>query len=343
MLQPIAAMEGRPRLIVTGVEGVLGGNLALALSERFSVLGLYHRRAIMLDGCRTAAWRPEDKADWEATIRRESPCWIVHCGPLARSSWEVLPEIPDGTREGRFWAALARLAARLEARLTVLTTDAVFAGPRMFHAEDSPATGCRPLGRAAIEAERCLKGLAHVLLVRTHAYGWGPPGEEDGPVERIWNSLVGGGRQPLEVDRHATPILAAELAELLAEACRCRLTGLCHMAGAERVTPHQFARQLARAFGIAADFPAASPGEKGDRRLLCEAPGGPLRQKVPVPLSPAGPLDETSLDTARARQWLGRPMPMLREGLDRLVQQARNGYRSRLRACGAVIVRGRAA
>jgi len=115
------------------------------------------------------------------------------------------------------------------------------------------------------------------------------------------------------------------------------------MAGAERVTPHQFARQLARAFGIAADFPAASPGEKGDRRLLCEAPGGPLRQKVPVPLSPAGPLDETSLDTARARQWLGRPMPMLREGLDRLVQQARNGYRSRLRACGAVIVRGRAA
>jgi dTDP-4-dehydrorhamnose reductase len=348
MLQPIAAMEGRPRLIVTGVEGVLGGNLALALSEWFSVLGLYHRRAIMLDGCRTAAWRPEDKADWQATIRRESPCWIVHCGPLARSSWEVLPEIPDGTREGRFWAALARLAARLEARLTVLTTDAVFAGPRMFHAEDSPATGCRPLGRAAIAAERCLKGLAHVLLVRTHAYGWGPPGE-DGPVERIWNSLVGGGRQPLEDDRHATPILAADLAELLAEAYRRRLTGLCHMAGAERVTPHQFACQLARAFGIAADFPAASPGEKGDRRLLPERPSGCFAQKAPVPFFPvipffpAGPLDETSLDTARARHWLGRPMPMLREGLDRLVQQARNGYRSRLRACGPVSALGRAA
>ena len=318
MSQPIAALEDRPRLIVTGVEGTLGGNLALALSERFSVLGLYHGRAISLDGCRTAPWQPDDPADWQATIRRESPRWIIHCGPLARSSWEVLPEIPDGTREGRFWGALARLAAELEARLTVLTTDAVFAGPRMFHAEPSPAASRRPLGRAAIEAERYLGEFPQVLLARTHAYGWSPPGEEGGLVGRIWTSLVEGRREPLEVDRHATPILVADLAELLLEAHRRRLTGLCHLAGAERSTPHQFARRLARAFGLAADFPAASAGE-------------------------TGPLDETSLATGLARQSLGRPMPMLCEGLDRLVRQAHNGYRSRLRARSPLLPVQRAA
>jgi dTDP-4-dehydrorhamnose reductase len=315
MSQPNAVLEGRPRLIVTGVEGTLGGNLALALSERFSVLGLYHRRAIWLDGCRTAPWRPDDKPDWQATIRREAPCWIVHCGPLARSSWDASPEIPDGSREGRFWAALARLAGSLEARLTVLTTDAVFAGPRMFHIEDSPAAGRRPLGRAAVEAERYLKESLHVLLVRTHAYGWSPPGDEAGLVERVWSSLVHGGREPLEVDRHATPILAADLAELLVCAYRRRLTGLCHVAGAERTTPRQFARQLARAFGIAGDFPAAD----------------------------AGSLDETTLATERARQGLDHPMPMFREGIGRLVQQARTGYRRRLRTSGPLHPLGRAA
>jgi dTDP-4-dehydrorhamnose reductase len=314
MSQPIASLDGRPRLIVTGVEGTLGGNLALSLSERFSVLGLYHQRAISLDGCRTAPWLPDDEADWQATICRESPCWIIHCGPLARSSWEVLPEIPDGTREGRLWVALTRLAARLEVRLTVMATDAVFAGPRMFHAEHSPAVSRHPLGRAAIEAERYLKQSPQVLLARTHAFGWSPPGEEAGLVERIWTSLVGGGREPLEVDRYATPILAADLAELLFCAYRRRLTGLFHVAGAERITPHQFARQLARAFGLPPDFAAAD----------AEAPDGD-----------AGAPDETSLATRRARQWLRRPMPMLREGLQRLVQQARNGYRSRLRACAA--------
>jgi dTDP-4-dehydrorhamnose reductase len=355
MSQPIAALEDRPRLIVTGVEGTLGANLALALSERFSVLGLHHRRAISLDGCRTAPWRPEDEADWKATIQRGAPCWIIHCGPLARSSWEVLAEIPDGTREGRLWVALARLAARLDAELTVLATDAVFAGPRMFHAEDSPAASRRPLGRAAIEAERYLGQSPQVLMVRTHAYGWSPPGEEPGLVERIWTSLVSGGLEPLEVDRHATPILAADLAELLLEAYRRRLTGLYHVAGAERTTPQQFARQLARAFGL----PAASPGEKEDRRLLpgptfgrCP-PDRPsvgarcVAQKASVPFFPsageAGPLDESSLATGRARQALGRPMPMLREGLDRLVQQARTGYRSRLRARGPLDPLGRAA
>ncbi len=322
MSHPTTSPGGRPRLIVTGVEGTLGANLALALSERFSVLGLYHRRAISLDGCRTAPWRPDEPADWKATICRESPCWIIHCGPLARNSWEVLAEIPDGAREGRFWVALARLAARLEAELTVLATDAVFAGPRMFHAEDSPAASRRPLGRAAIEAERFLGRSPQVLLARTHAYGWSPPGEEAGLVERIWTSLVGGGREPLEVDRHATPILAADLAELLVEAYRRRLTGLYHVAGAERITPQQFARQLARAFGLPAGRPAAE----------AEAPAGE-----------AGPLHETSLVTRRARQALGRPLPMLREGLDRLVQQARNGYRSRLRARGELPPLGRAA
>jgi dTDP-4-dehydrorhamnose reductase len=312
MSHAIAALEDRPGLIVTGVEGALGGNLAVALAERFSVLGLYHRRAIALDGCRTAPWRPDEPADWNATICREAPRWIIHCGPLARSSWEAVPEIPDGAREGRFWAALARLAARLEAGLTVLSSDAVFAGPRMFHAEDSPALGRRPLGRAAIEAEGFLGESPQVLLARTHAYGWSPPGEEAGLVERIWTSLVGGGREPLEVDRHATPILAADLAELLLDAYRRRLTGLYHLAGAERTTPHQFARQLARAFGLPADFPAAEAETAGE----------------------TGPPDETSLATRRACQALGRPMPMLREGIERLVQQARNGYRSRLRARG---------
>ena len=321
MSDPSGAMEGRPRLIVTGVEGALGGNLALALSQQFTVLGLYHRRAISLEGCQTAPWRPDDEADWKATICRESPRWIIHCGPLARSSWEVVPEIADGAREGRLWLALARLADKRQARLTVLTTDAVFAGPRMFHAEDSPAGSCRPLGRAAIEAERYLKHSPRVLLARTHAFGWSPPGEELGVVGRVWTSLVSGGREPLEVDRHATPILAADLAELLGEAYRRQLTGLYHLAGAERVTPHQFARQLARAFGLPGEFPTSHAASAGE----------------------TGPLDETSLATGCARQALGRPMPMLREGLDRLVQQTHQGYRSRFRARSPLDPLGRAA
>jgi ADP-heptose:LPS heptosyltransferase len=36
-----------------------------------------------------------------------------------------------------------------------------------------------------------------------------------------------------------------------------------------------------------------SPWEKGDRHLLCEAPEGPFRQKVPVPVFPPGVIDWT--------------------------------------------------
>jgi len=69
----------------------------------------------------------------------------------------------------------------------------------------------------------------------------------------------------------------------------------------------RFAAELAAAFGIRHFRPDL------DRR--------PLRR----------PLVETALDCRRAQRDLGRPMPLLREGLARFAAQAANGYRARLR------------
>ena len=108
-----------------------------------------------------------------------------------------------------------------------------------------------------------------------------------------------------------------EALELLAERCRsfsplvglepsCNdsllldISGLAHLFGGERPLAEAIVRDFAKlrlkvCVSVADTIGAAwamSRGEgsrKGDRHLLCEAPGGPFRQKVPVPFS-ASPL-----------------------------------------------------
>jgi dTDP-4-dehydrorhamnose reductase len=298
------------RLVITGVDGVVGANLAAALAERFAVLGLHHSRAAPLDVCPTAHWAPCDRKALTTLLREVRPQWILHCGPLARGSWDLPDEAPDAKDERRACLLLAELAAQFEARLTVLSTDAVFAGPRMFHVESGATTSrLRPFARAALQVERALQKTA-ALVVRTHAYGWSPVDAEPGFAEQVWQALGEGTRRGFAADRHATPILATDLAGLLHRAYVRGLAGVCHLAGAERASQYRFAVELAMAFGLKG--PVVSSEES------------------PATAGRASRLRETSLDSTRVRGELDASLPLLREGLARFAEQARSGFRARL-------------
>jgi dTDP-4-dehydrorhamnose reductase len=296
------------KLLVIGVDGLVGANLALALADRCEVMGLFHTQPVRLPGCHTAAWDPADPEPSIARIRRQRPQWIVYGGPLASSGWDVPEPCPDGEGLARICRLLAGACAELGSRLTVVSSDAVFAGPRLFHDEGSTATGRGPFAEAIRQAEKALQGSGS-LVVRTHAYGWSPAGTRPGFAERVWQSLIEGRPVPFDPHRHATPILAGHLAEFLWLAYRRGLEGTYHVAGAERASAHRFAAELAAAFGL-------KSGEPSSAEDSLEGAGGDY-------------LHETSLGTRKARRELG-PMPMLREGLQQFAAQAANGHRARL-------------
>jgi dTDP-4-dehydrorhamnose reductase len=293
-------------LLVTGIDTLAGANLALALADRCEVLGLYDRCALASGIVPTACWRGDDPAALAAHVEGWQPHWIIHCGPLAASSWDEPPGESAARREPAVASRLAELSEAWGSRLTVISSDVVFAGPRMFHDESAPTTG--PAARAAsVQAlERAVEG-REALVVRTHVYGWSFNPQRAGFAGRMFEALES--RTPLALDgrRHATPILATDLAELLWRAFETRLHGLYHLAGAERTSPRRFVLELADAMHVA--LPAWASDD----------------------LSAASWPDETSLSSKRARRMLAAATPMLREGLNRFVAQAANGWREALR------------
>jgi len=258
----------------------------------------------------------DDVAAWCETIRRERPALVLHAGPTSWSAWDVngtdgvrVDARCDIRRETNLLNELGRACGDAGARLVVASTDAIFVGPRMFHAEDGRSWSVSPTAKAArqIEAAACAAG---ALVLRGHVYGWMPAGGAANYAERMFHALTS--ELPFRVDarRHASPILATDFVQTAGAAARRNLTGLYNLSGAERTSPFRFAAELAAALGV--------PG-CNVRLESTAAQSGPYR-------------DETSLNVGLLRDRLDRALPLLREGLARFVDQAFNGYRERLDA-----------
>ena len=298
------------KVLVTGIDGVAGSNIALALSDRYEMFGICDADPVELAGCTLVGSLADSTEDALRWIELHEPKWIVHCGPLSRSSWDLAAgEFPlDWQADLQFATRLAELSKDIGSSLAVLATDAVFAGPRMFHEENYEQTGTGAAADAARQLEAALGG-SDVLLCRTNPYGWSPTQSRVDFAERIWQCLSEDVPCEVEAERHGTPVLASDLAELLVLAFRTGLRGVYHLTGAERTSPFRFAAEMALTGGFC-----------GRNVHLAESDPDPSRCFV----------FETSLNTRRARRALRHPLPMLREGLGRFVEQAANGFRERI-------------
>jgi dTDP-4-dehydrorhamnose reductase len=296
------------KLLITNTDTLAGGNLAVSLRERMNIVGLYQRRPVQYDGCKSLLCDLDDPTAITEIVREESPDWIIHCGPLAASSWE-LRDCASGVRrnEVAMAGAIMRAAAPVRAAVTVITTDAVLTGPRIFHSEGTPA---RATGAVAITGRRTERAMLDggALVVRTHLYGWNTAGEASGWSARAFDAIRHGDIWPETVAPYATPILASDLAWLLYRAYALNLRGLWHIAGAERTNARRFVTTLQKLLGVQPRT-AHAVGDSS---------------------TPSIAATETSLDTRRARQALGRSMPMLGDGLLRFLEQADNGHRDAL-------------
>jgi dTDP-4-dehydrorhamnose reductase len=298
------------KLLVVGVDTTAGANVALASTNRYEVLGVSSNHRLAFDRLATEHVRPGDVDAVARLIDGFRPSWILHCGSLSASSWDIPAADPAWEREPQLVRMLLDCARTHDARLTVVLTDAVFTGPRMFHDDSSPTCSTHPAAVHALAVEQLLADTM-ALVVRTHVYGWSPAGTEPGTAERIWQALSAGTPASLDGRRYATPILGSDLAELLHRAHQLNLQGLLHLTGAERTSPFRLASQLASAAGL--------PGPRSQVGLV-ESTEDQLDW-----------LSETSLSSRRGRRTLESPMPMLREGLQRFADQAHSGWRERSR------------
>ncbi|HET6327913.1 MAG TPA: sugar nucleotide-binding protein [Planctomycetaceae bacterium] len=293
------------RVLIVGIDTVVGANLAAQLAHKFHVTGLSTGEEIAIEGCETATANIADAQSARQAIALYRPDQILLAQAAGDSSWHhtSVAEIQQAASATLAWIEATRTSGK---RLTLISSDGVFTGPWMFHTEScdsfcpaSEAQTLRTLEKAA------LKDSANSLVVRTHPYGWSPQ-LAGGWIDEMLAALEADQAPIFDCVAHSTPILATDLADVLGSAWNAGLTGIYHIAGAERTNPHRFACALARVFDLAP--PQAI-------------------WLAPTELAPTGfARGECSLHTRSIRRALGIGLPMLIEGLERLRGQHDEGF-----------------
>ncbi|HUG53943.1 MAG TPA: SDR family oxidoreductase [Vicinamibacteria bacterium] len=294
-------MTARPRVLVTGASGLIGGRLAVLLARDHEVIAMRHRAAVP-DGLAAVDAELLDPRSLAAAFERARPGAAVHAAAFADADrCEAEPEAAERLNSGA-GATLARLCHAHGVRLVGVSTDLVLAGERAWSTEDVLPAPCLVYGRTKLEGERTMMAEApDAAVVRLPLMLGRGYGRRATSSETIARALAAGERLRLFTDQYRSSTDPESVADAVSLLLRRPLSGLVHLGGPERLSRHELGLRVARVMGLS---PATiEPVTQGTFQ--------PGRRR------PA----DTSLDSTRARTELGwTPRP-----IDDAIRESRLG------------------
>ncbi len=165
------------RVFIVGIDSVVGANAALHYAERHTVMGVWLNQAVDIEDCH--AEPAAHGSGITAQLNEFQPDCVIYCGPESHSSWESGTAnriVKTGADLAARWAGACRA---LEARFVMISSDAVYTSPWMFHDEESTGFCESAAARTILKSEQnVLAADAQALIVRSHAYGWSPTAKD---------------------------------------------------------------------------------------------------------------------------------------------------------------------
>jgi dTDP-4-dehydrorhamnose reductase len=291
------------KILITGASGFLGGYLAQAAQGKGELIGTYWEHQITMPGVELHRMNLTDLVEIAQFVRRVRPQIILHAAALANlDACESQKDLAwrsnvDATR------MMAAVARELGCRLVHISTDMVFDGKRGNYSEDDSPEPISYYGYSKHMAEEdVLHAYPDALVVRVALlYGFPVSGGSSFSSE-IYRHLRAGNRIKVFVDQFRCPIWAGNAATAIVELATKSNCGVLHLAGSERLSRAEFAREVARQM-------------HADAQLLEEVSMQEVTWLVPRP-------KDVSLNTSRARQVLQTPLLDCRNGIKQMLAMA---------------------
>ncbi len=241
----------RSTILVTGGTGLLGKALAASVPPEVDPCWTHLRN--LPAGVAPTRFTPLDVAVRESVFRlfaKLRPAAVVHAAAMgnvdfAEQHREVAWQANVGGTQN-----IVDACRDYGARLIYLSSNAVFDGDHPPYDEVSPRHPVNSYGRLKVEAEDLVlaSGLSWSLIRPILMYGWPYPHGRDNPVT-TWIRQLGAG-QPVKAvdDRYWQPLYVGDCATLVWRLLQRQCEGVFHIAGPERLTMEEFARETARVF-----------------------------------------------------------------------------------------------
>ena len=243
-------MVPKEKMLITGVSGMLGNNLAHYFRNTYDILGLYNTHPVDIEGIYTEKCDFLYPGNIKKIISVYNPQIIIHCASLTNideceTDKDTAKKINVDVSKDIVEAVLKR-----HIKLIYISTDAVYDGIKGDFSEDDD-TICPQnyYGRTKYEGELEIRKKENSLILRTNFFGWNIQNKKS-LGEWILEALRAQQKINGFADVYFSSIYAMELAKVIDISIQKNLTGVYNCGGLNPCSKYEFALKIAECFGL---------------------------------------------------------------------------------------------
>ena len=237
------------KLLITGVSGLLGNNLAYYFKNTYHVLGTYHTHFVQIDGVKIEQCDLSDSKQSFVLLKKYNPDALIHCAALAsidqcENNLELA--IKNNALSTHF---LVQNLTNPSTHFIYISTDSVYDGIYGNFTENDLPNPQNHYGETKLAGEQEAQTWLHTLVLRTNIFGWNIQ-EKFSLGEWILTELQAEKKINGFKDVYFSSIYTFELAKVINIALQQKLTGIYNCGSRDTCSKYEFARKIADQFGI---------------------------------------------------------------------------------------------
>lgn len=241
--------ETKKKMLITGISGLLGNNLAYYFKNKYTVLGVYNSHPVVIEDVWTEKADIFSEVSFKKIVNDFDPDVLIHCAALANidlceSDHEFADRINVyGTR------IVAESIRGKKTKMVYISSDSVYEGNKGNFSEKDQVNPQNYYGLSKYKGELESLNAKNSLILRTNFFGWNIQ-KKFSIAEWILHELSNSKQIKGFRDVFFSSIYTFDWAKILDTAIDHDLVGVFNCGCSTSLSKYEFALRIAGHFGL---------------------------------------------------------------------------------------------
>jgi len=237
----------KKKLLITGVSGMLGSNVAYVLRDEYDIIGWYNSNPVFIPGTVSRKVDITDQGSVKRWMADCDPAIVMHCAALTNVDYCEKNKVEARKVNVEATGNIVAVCDNQDTKVVYVSTDSVYDGKKGNYTEGDPIVPCNYYGVTKCEAESVIKSRRNHIVVRTNIFGWNVQNKLS-LAEWVVSNLERGCAFDGFMDAMFSSIYTMDFARILEIMLRRDLVGTFNLGSRTSVSKYDFAALIAGAF-----------------------------------------------------------------------------------------------